>query len=733
MQQAVFEKTGDPMNEAGVPLGDGTQSNGNVLSALFRPRSVAIVGMSGKSESLTARPLAFLQRSGFTGELYPVNPNYEELRGIPCYPSLGAIGGPVDLVLSMVPAAGVADVVRQAGQVGAKAVIVFASGFAEVGPEGVVLQLELAQVAREAGVRVLGPNCQGVINNSFGLIATFTGAAERVLPPPSGVAYVGQSGAIGGSVLDLASEMGLGLNAWASTGNQADLSLVEVATALLDDDEIRVVLMYAEGITDGHSFVALAKKADALGKRLVILRSGRSSVGRKAAASHTGAMLGDDLPLVLTAQQYGLILVDDVDELLAVGAALASTKPMVGRRIGIVTTSGGAGILAADHFELHGIGTPELASETQQSLRRFVPDFGATSNPVDVTAQILNMPNGTDAFADVCAIVAEDPSVDAVAVVMTMVTGKLGAMIADALVHTAARIEKPLFVTWLAGREQTVDGRELFRDHSFPVFPSVGDLARTVAHIAPTVEFVEVTPEVVSVGTLSALFDACANGSAKSEELLDALGVASPRSVIVSNGEDARRTAAEIGAPVAMKLHSAHLAHKSDVGGVRLGVEPSGGADAFAELMELARSNEIPDVQGVLIQEMIPAGVELIIGATSTGDGFPATVTVGIGGITTEIYRDVVSQIAPVTARSARSMIERLHGWPLLNGFRGAAKADVDAAASAVVAVSKLIAELSDRAVEFEINPLIVAAEGQGAFAVDLLISTTDSNNSRTS
>ena len=594
MQQAVSEKFDELVKEAGDAINHARQSNSNLLSALFKPRSVAIAGISGKPNSLTARPLEYLQRSGFAGELYPVNPNYEELRGITCYPSLDSIGRPVDLVLSMVPAARVADIVRQAGQVGAKAVVVFASGFAEVGPEGLALQDELAQAAREAGVRLLGPNCQGVINNSLGLIATFTGAAERKLPPPSGVAYVGQSGAVGGSILDLATEMGLGLTAWASTGNQADLTLVEVATALLDDDGIRVVLMYAEGITDGHSFVTLAKKAESLGKRLVILRSGRSSVGRKAAASHTGAMLGDDLPLVLTAQHYGVILVDDVDELLAVGAALASIKPMAGRRIGIVTTSGGAGILAADHFELRGVEVPELASETQQNLQEFVPDFGATSNPVDVTAQILSKPNGTDAFADVCATVANDPSVDAVAVVLTMVTGKLGAMLADALMHAAADIEKPLFVTWLAGREQTVDGRELFRDHSFPVFPSVGDLARTIDHIAPAVDFTEAEPAAVRVSTLPALFDACANGSKPSDELLDALGVTRPRSVIVSNADEAGRAAANIGMPVAMKLYSPRLAHKSDVGGVRLGVEPSAAAEVFAELTELARSHESP-------------------------------------------------------------------------------------------------------------------------------------------
>lgn len=373
----------------------------DLLVALFKPRSIAIVGISGKEASLTSRPLQYLLRSGFAGELYTVNPNYDELRGVKCYPSLEAIGKPVDLVLSMVPAAGVVDVVRQAGHVGAKAVVVFASGFAEIGAAGVVLQDELARAARDANVRVLGPNCQGVINNELGLIGTFTGAADRELPPPSGVAYVGQSGAVGGSVLDLATEMGLGLTAWASTGNQADLSLVEVATALLDDDGVRVVLLYAEGITDGASFVALVAKARSLGKRLVMLRSGRSSVGRKAAASHTGAMLGDDVSLVLTAQEYGVILVDDVDELLAVGAALASTKPMAGRRVGIVTTSGGAGILAADHCELHEIAVPELADETQTALAVDVPDFGATSNPVDVTAQILNKPNGTASFGEV--------------------------------------------------------------------------------------------------------------------------------------------------------------------------------------------------------------------------------------------------------------------------------------------------------------------------------------------
>lgn len=702
------------------PAGSG------VYDALFRPRSIAIVGISGKELSLAARPLRYLQRSGFAGRLYPVNPNYDELGGLKCYSSLAAIETSIDLVLSMVPAAGVIDVLHSAGRVGARAMVVFASGFAETGPEGRALQEQLTRVAREANVRVLGPNCQGLINNELGVIATFTGAADRELPPPSGVAYVGQSGAIGGSVLDLSTEMGLGLSAWASTGNQADLTLVEVATALLDDHGVRVVLLYAEGITDGASFVALAVKAQSLGKRLVMLRSGRSGVGRRAAASHTGAMLGDDIALVLTAQNYEVILVDDVDELLAVGAALVSTNAMTGRGVGIVTTSGGAGILAADHFERNDIAVPELEYATQTALAVDVPDFGATSNPVDVTAQILNKPDGPASFGEVCKTVASDASVDAVAIVLTMVTGDRGARLAEAVVETSRQTDKPIFVTWLAGREQTVEGRSVYSTHGFPIFSSVGDLARTIGHIAPTQMSrggaVECAVDSAASAELRALAQRCAAGTVAPEQLLDALRITRPASMLARNATRAAAVAAEMGDAVALKVHAATLAHKSDVGGVVLGVAAENVVGEFGRLMDVAASTGI-DADGVLVQQMIPAGVELIVGATSTGDGFPATVTVGIGGVTTEIYQDLVSQVAPVSARTARQMLKKLRGWPLLDGFRGSPVADVEAVVEVVVAVGQLIAQLAARSVEFEINPLVVAAKGQGACAVDVLIS----------
>lgn len=690
---------------------------------MFHPRSVALVGVSGREESLNARPLRYLIEHGYDGTIYPVNPIYQELQGVRCYPSLADLPTPVDLVLVLVPAAHSADIVRQAGAAGAVAAVIFASGFAETGTEGVALQEELRQAARESGVRLLGPNCQGVIYGPTGMAATFTAAADRPLDGRSGVAYVGQSGAVGGSVLDLSSEMGIGLTAWVSTGNQADLDLVEVAAALVEDEAVQVVMLYAEVISDGAAYTRLTKQVRAAGKHLVVLLSGRSEAGKRAAASHTGSMLGDDVAFVLTSKRYGVSVVDDVDELLAVAATVGSVRDMQGRRVGVITTSGGAGSLAADHFASHDLTLPELGPATQERLDPLVPDFGALANPVDVTAQLFNREGSARALGEVCTIVAEDPDIDLLAVVLTMVTGELGASLAEDLTATAARLDKPIFVTWLAGRDQTAQGRAVFRAAGMPVFSSVGDLARTADLLAPIsprpAEPAGVEPNDDQAAVV--LLRDCVAGRVSGDELLAELGISQPASRVVGRAEEAVWVAEGFARPVAMKLQAASLAHKSDVGGVRLGVLPSDAADVYDQLMSLAAEHAIEGVEGVLVQEMIPPGTELIIGATSAADGFAPVITVGMGGVTTELYRDVVSELAPVTTGQAEAMLRRLRAWPLLAGFRGAAPADVKAAAEAVAAVSRAVAGLADHELEFEINPLVVAEEGGGAFAVDLL------------
>jgi acetate---CoA ligase (ADP-forming) len=710
---------GEGSTAGGADVADGADTQ-RAIRRMLRPRGVALVGVSGRPGNPMARPLRYLRTHGFTGGIYPVNPGYEELEGLPCYGSLSEVPGPVDLVLALVPAAAAPGVVREAGAVGAAGVVVFASGFAEVGPAGARLQAELVEAARAAGVRVLGPNCQGLLYAPAGLVATFTAAADRQLVPAGGVAYIGQSGAVGGSILDLSAEMGLGLTAWASTGNQADLDLVEVATTVLDEPDVRVLLLYVESVGDGAAYLRLARHARDTGKQLVVLRSGRSSPGRRAVASHTGSMLGDDAAFVLASARYGVVLVDDVDELLGVAATFTSMPRPEGRRVAIVTTSGGAGSLAADQCSDADLDLPELRTATQERLRPLVPAFGALANPVDVTAQLFT--RGADAFGDVCRIVADDPGIDVVVVVLTMVVGQPGAALAEDLVSAADTLSKPLMVAWLAGREQTQEGRAVFRAAGIPVFSSVGGLARAAGHVAPprtprrpTVALPRPAPPPADrIRELLELPDGPA--------LLDAIGIAQPASVVVRTGREATDAVRGLGGPAAMKLLAATLAHKSDVGGVRLDVDAARAAEVFDELIADGRAHHVDTVEGVLVQAMVPAGMELVLGATGSRDGFPPIVTVGVGGITTEIYSDVASGLAPVTPEEAWAMLRRLRAWPLLAGFRGASPRDVSAVVDAVVRVGHAAVAAGSRLAEFEVNPLVVGLSGEGVTAVDVLV-----------
>jgi len=700
----------------------GPDAQPSAAAKMFRPRAVALVGVSGRQDSLLARPLRYLREQGFAGEVYPVNPRYTDLDGRRCYPSLAEIPSPVDLVLVMVPAAQAPNVVREAGRVGAVAAIVFASGFAETGPEGAALQEQLRQAAHDTGVRVLGPNCQGLMRASNGLYATFTAAADRRMNEPSGVAYVGQSGAVGGSILDLAAEMGLGLSAWVSTGNQVDLDLIEIASVLVDDDDVSVIMLYVEALTEGGAYRYLAERTRAAGKALIVLRAGQSQAGRRAVASHTGAMLADDTSFVLTSQRYGVYLVEDVDDLLGVAAILRVAERPRGRRVAIVTTSGGAGGLAADRLADQDLLVPELSAPTRDALAPLIPAFGALANPVDVTAQLFNQ--GEHGFGEVCRLVAEDPQVDAIAVLLTMVTGAQAAAVAADLVKTTAALGKPLLVAWLAGRQLTAEGRQVFHDAGVPVFSSIAGLARALGAISPSAASAASAAPLAAPAwatQLKALTAVDARPAQLGPALLDAVGIARPQSAVVRTADEAATVAARLGT-TAMKLHAPGLAHKSDIGGVLLNVPPAEAAAGFARLLDGAREHGVVGVEGVELQQMVPRGLELILGAMRGRDGFPPLVTVGLGGVTTELYRDIVSALAPIGHDEALAMLHKLRAQPLLSGFRGAPPVDVPATVEALVALSWAITVLGEDVAEIEVNPLIVAPRGKGAVAVDVLV-----------
>lgn len=681
--------------------GEGTPTD---WDRVFRPRSVAVLGATGRTGSQMSRPLHWLAERGFAGRVHPVNPKYDELAGLRCYPDLASVPGPVDLVLAMVPAAWAVDAARDAGAAGAVAVVVFASGFAEAGPEGAALQERLVEAGRASGVRVIGPNCQGVVYTPARLFATFTAAAQRPLTGSSGIAYVGQSGAVGGSVLDLAAERGLDLTAWVSTGNQADVDLTEVGRHLVHDPEISVLTVYAEAVRDGAAYERLAREAAETGTALVVLRSGRSAAGRRAVVSHTGAMLGDDTAFALVSQRHGVVLVDDVEELLAAATVLRAQPRPSGRNIAVVTTSGGAGILAADRCESHGLALPELTARTRKRLAGLVPPFGALANPVDVTAQLFN--RDERAFGEVCSIVCADPSVDALLVLITMVVGDAAVDLAEDLAATVATIDVPCSVVWLAGQDHTAPARAILAAAGVPVFSSIAVAARVAGALVPVRRPDAAPPPRALPAALPA----------SGWDLLDALGIARVEGMLARTAAEAAAAAAALGGTVVMKVDAPGLAHKTEAGGVRLGVPAARAAAVFAEL-----AAAVPDLAGVLVQRTVPAGLELLVGTTRGRDGWPPVLTVGLGGTGTEIHRDLARALAPVGPDDALALLRTLRSWPLLAGHRGAAPLDVNAAVDALVRVGEAVAHWPELA-ELEINPLIVGPTG--AVAVDVLATT---------
>ncbi|MQA83860.1 MAG: CoA-binding protein [Streptosporangiales bacterium] len=708
------------------------------LEAFFEPDAVALVGASDR-DGLLGRPLRYLTEFGYAGTVYPVNPRYTEMRGLPCFRSVTALPGPVDLAVLQIPAAKVVDTVAECGEAGIRAVIVLASGFAEIGHEGRRLQDRLQQAARSAGVRVLGPNCQGILYAPRRLAATFTAGADGGFAPSTGLAYVGQSGAIGGSVLDLARERRQPLAAWVSTGNQVDVDLVEAASHLLHDDRVDVCMCYLEEVGDGPGCEALARLAAELDKRLVVLRAGSSEAGRRAVASHTGAMVRPSMAFELVSRRWGAVVVDDVDELLDTAIALRGRRSLgpsfYGRgRVGVVTTSGGAGILLTDHCARQGLGVPDLGDGTRVRLAPLVPEFGSVANPVDVTAQLFN--RNDQGFGDICEIVAADQDVDVVGAVVTMVTGEAADRLAADLTSTAARLAKPLAVAWLASEEQTRNPKAILRAGGLNVFGSVGALARSIRRLAeagpqptpvsPTAE--RPGPARFDRGKLLGLLGREVVTEADGVAFLDELGVRHPRSLVARNADEAAAAAESLGGPLALKVSSPDVLHKTDVGGVRLDVAAADAGRVYGELVAAAgraaagRRAGGP-VSTILVQAMAPAGTELIVGVTAE-DGFPPVLTVGIGGTAAELYGDVASALAPVDPEEARAMLRRLRGWPLLAGHRGRPPRDVEAAVAVIVAVGEAAAVLADDLLELEINPLIAGPAGEGAMAVDLLVRT---------
>jgi acyl-CoA synthetase (NDP forming) len=689
------------------------------LRFLLRPRSIAILGASEDLRKLNGRPLKFLLEKKYAGRIFPVNPKYHAISGLRCYPSVAAIPDSVDLAIIAVPAAFVAASVRELGAKGVPAAVIFSSGFAEMGADGKRLEDELRALARASGVRLCGPNCLGLINAYDQVIATFGQYADG--PTPAGpVGFVTQSGAFGTAIAALARRRGLGLGYFVNTGNEADIEFAEVMQEVLADPRIRVGAGYLEGIKDGDALTQVARQALSTRKPLVLAKVGRTSAGARAAASHTGSLAGEDLVFDGVARQFGVVRARNEEHMLDLVEAFAHCSLPQGSGIGIITQSGGAGVLMADRAEELGLQVPLLGAETREKLQGIVPGFGALANPVDITGQFVAEPT---LLENSVAFMLDDPNVH-IGIVWLQLMDAYVDLLVTIFGRIKATAQKPIIVCWVAAPERALQelhalGIAVLRGAEPAVDAAAGLIQ--YAQARRDWERDQEDPRALS-GTIPALPDATGPvPCVQAASILAAHGLPVLNTLLATSAEEAVRHAAALGYPVALKIESIDILHKTDAHGVMLGLDSADAVrSAFVQVIDRAREmRPSARIAGVTIQPMAPAGVELVIGLKRDAV-FGTVVMVGLGGIMIEVLRDVVVRKAPVSARHAMVMLDALRGRALLDGVRGKTAVDRPALAALISAVSRFGVALGPRLRELDLNPVI--GSGRSLHAVDWLL-----------
>ena len=685
------------------------------LEAILRPRSLALVGASSRPDALSGRLLGNLAAAGYAGAVYPINPKAAEIRGLRCYPSLRACPAAPDLAVLMVPRDAAVAAVDECIAVGVGGIVVITAGFREGGEAGARVERQLLEKVRAAGVRMVGPNCMGVINTEADvrLDASFTPAAAL----PGAVAFASHSGALGVAVLEAARDVGLGFSHFVSLGNSADVDVNDMLEFWEGHDATRVVLLYLESIPEPQRFLALASRVSRR-KPVVVFKGGRTAAGARAASSHTGALAAGDVAADALLKQAGCLRAGTLEEMFGLVQALESSPPARGRRVAIVTNAGGPAIAAADALADDGLGLATLTPATERALREFLPAEAAVGDPVDM------LPSATPAnFRRAVELCLADPGVDALLTITVtpIVVGPLD--IAGGIAAGARGAAKPVL--------------SVFMTHS-DFFPA----SRVIAGLPPLFRYPEAAVRalagLVRSGEASATRPAPAPpprmapspivarawaagggylGPGETFALLEGAGIRCAPHRIVADAAGARAAAAEIGFPVVLKAFGAALVHKSELGAVVVGLAD---ADALARAFE-AMSGRLAAVgvapQGYLVQQQVRGGREVILGVTRD-PAVGSLVMAGSGGVAVEVWKDVSFRVAPISSADAEAMLAELRGAALLGAFRGRAAGDREALAQALVRLGAL-ATAHPEIVECDVNPLLVLDAGDGCVAVD--------------
>ncbi|WP_369632814.1 MULTISPECIES: acetate--CoA ligase family protein [unclassified Variovorax] len=693
-------------------------SQAESLSALFAPRAIAVVGASSNAQKIGGIPVDYQRRFGFEGALYPVNPNADRIQDLPAYPSLRAIGQPVDLAILAVPSALVDGALDDAIAAGVKGVVLFSSGFAEVGAEGAAAQARLGDKARAAGVRLVGPNCLGFMNIARHVYATFSPAPGVGRVMPGRIGLVSQSGAFGAYAYAMARARGVGLSLWATTGNEADVQVADCLAWLAQDPDTDVIMAYMEGCRDGPRLRAALALAQANGKPVVMVKVGRTALGAEAAASHTAALAGDDAVYDAVFRQYGVLRARNLTEFFDLAHSAAVAGRPRDRSIGLFTLSGGVGALMADEASAQGLDARPLSEAAQDTLRRWVP-FAAPRNPVDITGQVTNDMTLIDrtarvmlddqGFASWMGFLAAAGASDAFWPVLRSLVSSLREAYPDTLLAVSTLL--------------TPQRRAELEAMRCLVFADPSDGIRTIAALAglkPAAAAAAApasiqAPLTLAPGTLSEP-DALA--------LLADAGVPVVAHRVVRSADEAAAAAEALGEAVVVKIVSADIPHKSDVGGVALGLRGAAQARAaFERTRDLARTAR-PEARldGALVARMLTGGVECIAGV-HRDPVFGPVLMFGLGGIHVETLRDVSLRALPITRDDALAMVRELRAFAILNGARGRPPVDLDSIADALCALADFAQRAGDSLDSAEINPLIARPQAEGGcVAVDALV-----------
>lgn len=692
------------------------------LAPLFDPRAIAIYGASSDPTKIGGRPLDFLKKSGFDGPLYPINPKSPEIQGLPAYPSIAALPGPADLAIVAVPAPAVVAALEDCAAHGVRGAVVLSAGFAEVGGAGAVWQAEISALAARSGMRVVGPNCMGLINVRRRLLGTFTPSAAGFGLVPGSISLVSQSGAFGGYCLSLIRQRQLGLNYWITTGNQSDVDFADCVAFFAEDEETRVIAGYLEAATDKDRLFRALALARARGKRVVVLKVGRSEAGAQATASHTASLAGSDAVYEGVFQQFGVFRARSIDEFFDIAYAASSSAPLPrGKRLGVLTVSGGVGALMADVAEEAGLDMPPMPEEAQQRLKTLVP-FCGPRNPVDMTAQLVN---DLTLFGRNFEIMLAEGGYDLIVAFLSSVgqVKDLSVILLDQLKAILQRHPDRTIITVMLA---TPEVHRLFNEAGAMLFDEPTRAIRAagaLVHFGQSFGLAEQedAPPPLPAAALPPPRQEVNEIEAKA--VLASAGIPVVREHLAADEEAAARLAGEIGYPVVLKIASPDIAHKSEIGGVIVGLRDEARLrEGFNALMTRAReAAPRARLEGVVVAQMAGPGVETILGVVRD-PVFGAVVMFGLGGIFVEVFKDVAFRAAPFGVATARAMIAETRGRALLEGVRGQPPADIEALAQAMAALSVYAARHADAIESIDINPLLVLPRGQGVLALDALI-----------